>query len=336
MNEAMMTADEGTCVTRPGGDLDPAIRRFVRELSAAWAREPDLATVTPAEARHIAERVRAPWTEGGPEMESISDQHVPAGTATVRVRRYDPGPDGVKPALVYLHGGGWTMFSLDTHDRIMREYAGRTGFLVFGVDFALSPEAKYPVALEQVCAVARYLTDRGGELGADPTGIVLGGDSAGANLAVAAALRLREEERPALPRALVLNYGVFDRWCSPQACRAYDGEGYVLSSEEMETFWSNYLRNPADAEDPLVCPVRADLRGLPPTLLVVPECDVLSEQSLRMLQLLRIAEVEVDLKFYVGATHSFLEAVAIAPVARQAFADTAGWLTAVLGTQQRG
>lgn len=268
-------------------------------------------------------------------MRSVSEHQVPAGDSTVRVRRYDPGPEGVKPALVYLHGGGWAMFSLDTHDRIMREYAGGTGFLVLGVDFALAPEAKYPVALEQVCAVVHYLADGSGELGVDPTGVAVGGDSAGANLAIAAALRLRDEGRPALAQALVLNYGVFDRWCSPQACRAYGGEGYVLSNEEMEAFWTSYLGNPADAEDPLVCPVLADLRGLPPTLLVVPECDVLAEQSLRMLQLLRMAEVEVDFKFYLGATHSFLEAVAIAPVARQAFADTAGWLAAVLGPHQR-
>ena len=307
-------------------ELDPDIRRFVREMTAAWARYGDLAAVSHAEARRIAEEVRAPWTRGGPRMAAIAELKVPAANGPVRVRCYDAGPEETKPALIYLHGGGWTLFSLDTHDRVMREYASRAAVMVVGVDYALSPEAKYPVALEQVVTVARYLAERGAELGIDPLRIALGGDSAGANLAISACIRLRDEGHSRLIRAMVLNYGVFDRRSSGESQRRFGGSGNMLTNEEMKSFWRNYLRDDRDAEDPLVCPLRADLRGLPRALLVVPECDLLTEQSVQLADRLAAAGVSVKLEMYRGAVHSFLEAVSIAPIADRAFDDTARWL----------
>jgi acetyl esterase len=247
-------------------------------------------------------------------MASITEQTV----AGVRVRCYDPGPPAAKPVLIYLHGGGWTLFSLDTHDRVMREYAARAGVMVIGVDYALSPEARYPIALEQVVAVAKDVGQKG-------TAIAIGGDSAGANLAIAACMRLRE-----LICAMVLNYGVFARHSSPEAVQHFGGPGNMLIAQEMEVYWRNYLRSERDAEDPLVCPLRGDLRGLPRTLLVVPECDLLTEQSLQLADRLAAAGVPVKLEIYRGAVHSFLEAVSIAPIAERAFDDTAAWLRASL------
>jgi acetyl esterase len=301
-------------------------------MTAAWARHGDLAAVSHAEARRIAEEVRAPWTCGGPRMAAIAELKLPAANGPVRVRCYDAGPEETKPALIYLHGGGWTLFSLDTHDRVMREYASRAAVMVVGVDYALSPEAKYPVALEQVVTVARYLAERGAELGIDPLRIALGGDSAGANLAISACIRLRDEGHSRLIRAMVLNYGVFDRRSSGESQRRFGGPGNMLTSEEMKSFWRNYLRDDRDAEDPLVCPLRADLRGLPRALLVVPECDLLTEQSVQLADRLAAAGVSVKLEMYRGAVHSFLEAVSIAPIADRAFDDTARWLRASLSS----
>lgn len=308
--------------------LDPDIRRFVTEMGAAWARHDDLAAASPVAARRIAEEVRAPWARGGPEMAVVTERIVHAANGSVRVRFYDPHADGTKPVLIYLHGGGWTLFSLDTHDRVMREYAARTGMMVVGVDYALSPEAKYPVALEQVVAVARFLRDRGAEVGIDPRCMAIGGDSAGANLALSTCLRLRDEGEPELIRAMVLNYGVFDRLSSEEARRRFGGSGNMLTGDEMEAFWHNYLRDDEEAADPLVSPLRADLRGLPAALLVVPQCDLLTEQSLSLEDRMRAAGVSVRLELYRGAVHSFLEAVSISSLADRAFADTATWLRA--------
>jgi acetyl esterase len=290
-------------------------------MSAAWGRYGDLSGLPPVEQRRIAELVRAPWTRGGPRIASTTEELVPAAGGRVRVRFYDPDPGATKPVLIYLHGGGWTMFSLDTHDRLMREYASRAGMKVAGVEYALSPEAKYPVALEQVVAVARHLGERAGR-------IAIGGDSAGANLALAACIRVRDEGQPQLIRAMVLNYGVFDRESSPEARRRLGGAGNMLTSDEMESFWRNYLRDERDAADPLVSPLRAALHGLPRTLLVVPEFDLLTEQSVKLADRLAAAGVDVKLEMYYGAVHSFLEAMSIASIADRALADTATWLRA--------
>ena len=304
-------------------------------MNAAWNRYGDLAAVSPADARRIAEKVRAPWTRGGPRMAAITERIVPAANGAVRVRCYDPGPDGTKPALIYLHGGGWTVFSLDTHDRVMREYAGRAGVKVIGVDYALSPEARYPVALEQVAVVARFIGESGEELGVDPLRVAIGGDSAGANLAISACIRLRDEGHGPLISGMVLNYGVFERESSADARQRFGTPGNMLTTEEMESYWRNYLRDERDAADPLACPLRADLRGLPRTLLVVPECDLLTEQSVRLADRLAAADVPVQLEMYRGAVHSFLEAVSIAPIAERAFADTAKWLRDTVGLSSR-
>lgn len=310
--------------------IDPDLQRFVAEMSAAWSRHGDLSAASPVESRRIAEEVRATWVRGGPEMAATTERSVPTPTGVVRVRCYDPGLEGTKPALIYLHGGGWTHFSLNTHDRLMREYASRAGVMVVGVDYALSPEAKYPVALEQVVAVARFIGEHEADFGTDRRRIAIGGDSAGANLAIAACLLLRDEGQSGLIRAMVLNYGVFNRESSPEARRRFGGAGNMLTYDEMEGFWRDYLRHDGDVEDPLVCPLKADLRGLPAALLVVPECDLLAEQSMELVDRLAAAAVSVKLKLYRGGVHSFLEAVSIAPIADRAFGDTAAWLRFVL------
>lgn len=313
-----------------GADLDPDIRRFVAEMSAAWARHPGLAGASPAEARRIAEQVRAPWRRGGPQMARIFERELALGEGAVRLRIYDPLGGVRQPAFVYLHGGGWTLFSVDTHDRLMREYAARAGVTVVGVDYALAPEAKYPIALRQISATVRFLAAHGEELAVDPRRLAIGGDSAGANLAVATALELRDAGEPGCLRALLLNYGVFARSSSPEAVLGLGGPGNMLTAEEMESFWRNYLRDERDALDPLVCPLAAELGGLPPTLLVVAEEDLLGEQSVELHRRLGAAGVAARLASYAGASHSFLEAVSIAALADRALAESADWLRAAL------
>lgn len=325
-----MAAREGSsALSATASKLDPDIERFARELSAAWSRHGDVAALGRAQLRLAAEEVRAPWRRGGPAMARVSERTIPV-EGGVRVRVYEPVADASAPALIYLHGGGWTMFSLDTHDRIMREYAARAGMAVIGIDYALAPEKRYPVALDQVVAVARSLAYTGFDRAIDRTRLAIGGDSAGANLALAAALRLRDEGSPDLVGAILLNYGAFDRQSSPEAVDRFGGPEAILTAEEMDALWSDYLRDERDALDPFACPILAQLQGLPPVFLTVPECDLLTEQSLRLGERLRAAAVPVRLEIYQGACHSFLEAVSIAPLASRAFDDASAWLRATL------
>lgn len=319
-------------ITVSGDPLEPGIRRFVDIVTAAYAQQPDLDALPLAARRAVAEQIRAPWAAGGPAMAHVDNIDVPtphAGTS-VPVRVLRPPLDGDLPAFVYLHGGGWTMFSLETHDRLMREYAARAGVVVIGVDYALAPEHRFPVAIDQVADVVQWLSQPGALPGVDVRRLAIGGDSAGANLAMASALRLRDIGKGNLLRALVINYGVFDPSLSYPSCEAFGDGSYLLSSHEMKQFWSNYLRDTQDARDPLAAPILADLDNLPPAFFAITELDVLRDENLRMAARLRDAQTEVKQIVYPGTVHSFLEAVSIAAVSNTALDDTSEWLRAQL------
>ncbi|MHB8530881.1 MAG: alpha/beta hydrolase [Caulobacteraceae bacterium] len=318
----------------PNSPVDPEIQVFVARVSEAYAAHPPFDRLTPDEAREVAEIVREPWRRGGPAMRRISERVLDVAPSPVRIRIYEPETrpeDGAPgPALVYSHGGGWMIFSLDTHDRLMREYAHRSGLLVIGVDYARAPEARFPIALEQVVGVTRWLRGHGPEIGVDPDRVALGGDSAGGNLSFGAALKLRDEGEPKAVAALLLNYTGFQPDCSDAAERAFGGPGFMLNRAEKKRFWSGYLASPDDARNPLAAPIGARLDGLPPVFLTVAECDILAEQNHLMARRLEKAGVATRVEVYRGATHSFLEAVSIAKIAERALEDGALWLRAQL------
>ena len=316
--------------TRRVKRLDPQVQQFVETVQAAYGHYPDFGARPFPEMRAIAEIVRAPWREGGPAMVSIQDVQVPTSEGDVLARIHNPSEGGLKPALIYLHGGGWTFFSLTTHDRVMREYAGGSDMVVVGVDYSLSPEVKFPVALNQVVGVVEWLREHGAEVGVDAERMLICGDSCGANMSVSAALMLRDKGQGDALKGMVLNYGFFDNDATRDSYDLYGQDGAILSREELQSFWVNYLADPADAANPLVLPLHADLRDLPPALLAVPECDPLYDESVVMTELLAKAGVPAEMITYEGATHSFLEAVSIAQVSRQAFADAGRWMNALL------
>jgi acetyl esterase len=302
-------------------DLDPSIRQFQARVAADYERHSAGMSGDIVDRRRVAELVRAPWAEGGPAMAETVNLTV--GPMQVPVRVHRPMADPTLPALIYVHGGGWMIFSLDTHDRIMREYAGRAGITVIGVDYSLAPEAKFPVPVEEVVNVVRWLRSEGKAHGLSPSRVAIGGDSAGANLSVATNLALAAAGDAPLD-AQLLNYGAFD----PEPRGSYDrfdGPDYNLTAEEMADFWTNYLP-PDQTGNPLAQPLLADLTRLPPTFLCIAECDILSDENWEMASALEAAGVPVTAKGYAGATHSFLEAVSISPLADRALADASLWL----------
>ena len=316
-----MSASDGDSVTA----IDPEIAGFLALLGEDWRRHPPLDTLPPPEARAVAEQVRARWRAGGPAMADTRNVAVEttAGPLGLRIHRPAGLPDGPAPTLLYIHGGGFVLFSLDTHDRLMRAYAAAGGFVVAGIDYPLSPEHRYPVALDRVVALVELLHSQGAAWGIDSARLAIGGDSVGANLALATCLRLRDAGANG-PRAILSNYGAFSGRVSDAAEAAHGGPDAVLTQAEMAWYFDQYLTDRAQLDDGYACPlVAADLTGLPPTLLIVPDRDVLAEQSHAVAARLERAE----LRIYPRATHSFLEAMSVSTLARTAIADGAAWVS---------
>jgi acetyl esterase len=301
-----------------GSDIDPDIRRFQSIISAAYGAFPPFDTLGHADRRAAAEVVRAPWRAGGPVMAETRDLSTPDG---VRLRIHRPEGAGDRaPAMLYIHGGGWTLFSLDTHDRLMREYAARAGLVVVGVDYAHAPEARFPRQIGQILSAIAFVRGEAGALGIDPARIAIGGDSVGANMSIAANLALRDRGSPVLA-AMLLSYGAFGPAETPAFAR-YGGPAYMLNGAEMAGFWRDY----GEDADPLAAPLLADVRGMPPAVFTIAECDILADGNHAMAARLRAAGVPVAVFSYPGATHSFLEAVSIAPLASRALDDASGWI----------
>ena len=328
-----MSADltkSGSPTPRPPA---PDMIRFRDALADAYGRHPPLHALPTAEARAIAEQVRVPWVVGGPFMHETRNHVVEAGGMALRLRVHVPTerPDGV---LVYVHGGGWTLFSIDTHDRVMREYAARSGMAVIGIDYTLAPEAVFPRQVDEVTALLGLMRDPSTArwLGFDPAALPLaiGGDSAGGNLAMAACLTLRDAGDTGRVQAIVLNYAAIDPEDHWPSYRIYGGPEYNLTQDEMRGFWQGYAPDPAVRQDPRVALLRGRLDGLPPTLLAIAECDVLRDENLALARALEAAGVPVETRVYDGMLHSFLEAVSISETAQRAFRDATAWLRATL------
>lgn len=314
--------------------IDPEIQFFLDELRAGWAAFPPFASLTYPEQRQVADAARARWNEGGPAMTQTREHRFDPGAGELRVRLHLPhGVAEPVPTLVYLHGGGFTLFSIDSHDRLMREYAQGAGVAVLGVDYPLAPEHKYPVAIDRIEALLLWLKDHGAELGVDPARIMLGGDSAGANMSFGIVQRLLARGERDLVRGILANYGGYGSEISDAAEADFGGDDAIMNRAEAYEYYGNYLHGDAEIDDPHVYPLKGDLAGFPPVFLVTPECDILTEQGIAMDAHLRACGVDTRSKIYPGAIHGFVEATSVSAVAREAVADGAAFVRERIGTR---
>jgi acetyl esterase len=236
----------------------------------------------------------------------------------VPVRIYRPrslvGPAGV---LVYFHGGGFNAGSVDSHHGTERELADGAGCVAVSVEYRLAPENPYPAPLDDCVAALHWVAAHAGEIGADPSRIAIGGDSAGGNLAAAVALRNRDEGGPQLALQLLV-YPVIDVACATPSMTS-NGTGYMLTADSMRWMWSNYLDAGAGAQDPYACPSAAsDLTGLPPAYVVTAEFDPLRDEGEAYAAALEAAGVPTELVRYDGQLHGFFSMHALAPQAKVA------------------
>lgn len=305
---------------------DPEMAAFTAAMEAEAAKHPPIRVELPLEPhRRVNDLLGMLTASGGPEMAERVDRIVEARSRRIFCRVYRPTDDRVLPTLVYFHGGGWVWANVDTHDRMVREYAAAGQICVVSVDYALSPEAKFPQALEECAAVVRFVAERGPDWGLDPVRIVLGGDSAGGNLALATALLLRDTDGPPL-RGILANYPVSDSRFDTDSYREFGAGGYGLNTERMAFYWQVYVPHDIDRLHPLAAPLRADLANLPPVMVLLAELDVLRSEGEALVAKLRAAGVPVESKTFGGVVHGFLRATGSVQKARDAVAMAGDWM----------
>lgn len=246
------------------------------------------------------------WNQGGPEMEKTTDTIVSTPAGEVAVRFHYPSTATVNPVLIYIHGGGFILGNLDTHDRIMRILANESGATVVGVDYALSPEAKFPTALYQCAWLAAHLHIEGAQYNIDPNQMGFAGDSGGALMSLASYLFLRNEIGDAsYIRALLLYYGMYGLRDSVSR-RLLGGSWDGLTEEDLKYYMDCYLANPDDLRSPYVDCLSADLSQVPPCFILGAELDPLLDDSAALAAILTRHGRTHTHVIYPGVIHAFL------------------------------
>jgi len=313
--------------------------RIVLEPSAqgivdATSKPPFLYELEPAAARKVLDDLQAaPVDKLAIEEEWIT---VPADVGDAKVRIIRPvGSSGMLPVIIYMHGGGWILGNAGTHDRLVRELAvGAHAALLF-VEYPNSPEAHYPVAIEQGYATAQWVVREGASHGLDASRMAVAGESVGGNMT--AALALMAKQRGDVNFLQVsMYYPVTD---AAMDTASYDefAEGYYLTRKAMEWFWDAYIPELEQRDEITASPNRASVEqvtGLPPTLLFVDEADVLRDEGEAYAAKLRMAGVPVTTVRYDGVVHDFmlLNAMSDAKATRAAIAQATQFLRQALGT----
>ncbi|NUL04150.1 alpha/beta hydrolase [Streptomyces lunaelactis] len=283
--------------------LEPAAAAFAE----ATANPPYLFEIPVADGRKAVDDVQS-GKIAKPEVDEewVSVQGGPTGTVRARIVR-PAGVTGSLPVILYIHGAGWVFGNAHTHDRLVRELAVGARAAVVFPEYDLSPEARYPVAIEQNYAVARWIVAEGAGKGLDAAWIAVAGDSVGGNMA--AALTLMAKERGDVPLvAQVLFYPVTDAAFDTDSYQQF-AEGYFLRRDGMRWFWDQYTTDEAERAQITASPLRAtpeQLAGLPPALVITGEADVLRDEGEAYANKLRAAGVPVTAVRYQGIIHDFV------------------------------
>jgi acetyl esterase len=235
----------------------------------------------------------------------------------IPIRLYLPTERPALPALVHFHGGGWTTGSVDESAELCDTLAREAECAVVSVEYRLAPEHPFPAGLEDCFAATAWLAQHGGELGLDPTRLAVGGTSAGANLAASVALLARDRGAPALCFQLLV-YPPLDHTAVADVERAH------FRRSEIAGYWSHYLRDARDGDDPRASPLRAtDLNGLPPALVITAEFDPLTEEAEAYARRLSEAGVPAELRHFARAQHGFFSSPTPQGIAARNEATTA-------------
>ncbi|MES9542139.1 MULTISPECIES: alpha/beta hydrolase [unclassified Actinomadura] len=314
----------------------PILEPAAQEFGEAAAKPPLLYERGVEGARRLLDEVQA----GPVEMPEVDEKWItaPAAAGDVRVRLVRPiGAAGALPVVLYVHGGGWVLGNAGTHDRLVRELAVGAGAAVAFVEYDRSPEARYPVAIEQAYAAAQWIGANGAAEGLDPSRMAVAGDSVGGNMAAALAILAKRRGDVSFVHQS-LYYPVTDAAQDTGSYREF-ADGPHLTAKAMAWFWDAYTTSPEERAEITASPLRAtleDLAGLPPAFVIVDENDVLRDEGEAYARRLTQAGVPTTSVRYNGTLHDFmmLNPVRDTNAARAATAQAIATLKAALQTRK--
>jgi acetyl esterase len=305
--------------------LDPQVRTLLDQIGAAGG---------PPVSQQSVEEARAGYAllaaVAGPPEDPVptEDRSVPGAGGDIPVRVYRGPGEGVRPLVVYFHGGGWVIGDIASHDTVCHRLASGVGAIVVSADYRRAPEHRFPAAVEDAETVTRWVSAHAAELGGDPARLAVAGDSAGGNLAAVVARRARDAGGPPIAFQLLV-YAVTDATCS-HASHVENGTGYLLEADTMRWFCDHYLDS-ADRRHPDVSPLFADdLGSLPPALVITAEFDPLRDEGEAYGERLREAGVPVTVSRYDGMIHGFYGLESVIPAAATATEETVAALRRAL------
>jgi len=313
--------------------LDPTARKFADMLAASSG--PPIYNMTPEAARGVLDALQSgPIAQLPADVETLTLPVGPTGKTDVHVVR-PQGATGQLPVIVYFHGGGWILGNFKTHERLIRAIANGAQAAVVFVDYTPSPEAKYPVAIEQDYAVTKYVAEHGQDFNVDSSRLAIAGDSVGGNMVAVVSLLAKERKTPRIAFQ-VMFYPVTDAHLGHDSYETF-ADGPWLSRPAMKWFWDAYLPGPAALTDIHISPLNAsidELRGLPPALLITDENDVLRDEGEAYARKLMQAGVPTVATRYNGMVHDFvmLNALADAQPTRSAVRQATEALRSALET----
>lgn len=317
--------------------LHPDIGAFLDLADEAQARQPALHQLSAEQARAVFEQTTRQLRWPAPQDLDVQNLHIDSRDGQpLAVRLYRPhglteGPHGL---VVYLHGGGYVLGSLDSHDGVCRELCQRSGFPLLAVDYRLAPQHKFPTALHDCTDVLHWLASQAPALGVDLQRVALVGDSVGASLATVLAIEAARAgaAAPLQPRLQLLCYPMTDASRTSESMALF-AEGYLLETPTLEWFYEHYARTPEDRQDWRFSPLLAeDLSGSAPAVITVAGFDPLLDEGLAYARRLRESGVQVELLEYRDLTHDLLRMRSVVPAVEQVHAQLAGVIRRYLAT----
>jgi acetyl esterase len=285
--------------------VDPGVGSFLRaQARRGWPAADDLSV---EEARGMLLQTQAGYIlKSRVDVEDRTILVGPRGNTAIRIVR-PRGSTAALPAVIYFHGGGWVLGDEETHDHLIREISLGANAAVVFVKYTRSPEARYPVAIEEGYAVTKWIFETGKMINVDPSRIAVAGDGAGGNIAAAVTMLAKERGGPEL-RFQVLFYPVTDASFDTQSYDTF-ASSYLLTRDAMKWFWNHYAQNTATRDRPTASPLRAsldELRNLPAALIITAECDILRDEGEAYAAKLKQADVPVIATRYPGMIHDFV------------------------------